>query len=134
MGLRTELDRNERKQAQQNCEEIIRNFRDDPNIANAKKNEGLFAMAEEEAKKQTGAKEEEKKGGAAHQFVLTDSDDMSDDDVLNMSEFMREGGLQDEVERQKEAQRKQKQAEEEKKGLGTNQKAVDEAAEDAVDS
>jgi len=29
MSLRTDLDRNERKQAVQICEEIIRNFRDD---------------------------------------------------------------------------------------------------------
>ena len=29
MSLRTDLDRNERKQAVQICEEIIRNFKDD---------------------------------------------------------------------------------------------------------
>ena len=115
MGLRTDLDRNERKQAVQICEEIIKNFRDDKSAQGGKKtkNQGLFSIVEEQdakAKKaQQKAKEEEKKQGGA-QFVLTDSEDMSDDDGLDMSEFMREGGLQEEQE-----QSRKKKNEEEKK-------------------
>ena len=37
MGLRTDLDRTERKQAVQICEEIIRNFKDDKNEQGKKK-------------------------------------------------------------------------------------------------
>ena len=33
MSLRTDLDRNERKQANQICEGIIKNFKDDPSSA-----------------------------------------------------------------------------------------------------
>ena len=54
-------------------------------------------MEEQDAKnnKKTPAKakEEEKKGNGGPQFMLTDSEDMSDDDGLDMSEFMRQGGL-----------------------------------------
>ena len=99
MGLRTDLDRTERKQAVQICEEIIRNFKDDKNEqGKKKKNQGLFAIVEEQDAKNNKktpakAKEEEKKGNGGPQFMLTDSEDMSDDDGLDMSEFMRQGGL-----------------------------------------
>lgn len=66
MSLRTDLDRNERKQAVQICEEIIRNFKDDKSEQGGKKkNQGLFAIVEEQdakSKKPAKAKEEEKKG------------------------------------------------------------------------
>ena len=56
MTLRTDLDRNDRKQAIRNCEEIIKNYKDDPHAGgNNKKNQGLFAIIEQEdeaAKKQ----------------------------------------------------------------------------------
>ena len=46
MALRTDLERSERKQAIEICEEIIRNFKDNPN-AGSGKNQGLFAIVEE---------------------------------------------------------------------------------------
>ena len=50
MGLRTDLDRNERKQAVQICEEIIKNFRDDKIAQGGKKKQtqGLFSIVEEQ--------------------------------------------------------------------------------------
>lgn len=108
MALRTDLERSERKQAIENCDEIIRNFRDNPNAANGK-NQGLFAIVEEmeEPKNKKGgkkaaakAKEEEEKK-AANAFALSDSSDMEEDNDLNMSEFMREGGLQADIDEQK---------------------------------
>ena len=48
MTLRTDLDRNDRKQAIRNCEEIIKNYKDDPHGGNNKKNQGLFAIIEQE--------------------------------------------------------------------------------------
>ena len=67
MSLRTDLDRTERKQAVHICEEIIRNFKDDPNtVVGKKKTAGLFAIVEdqdEKKKKAAKAKEDEKNNG-----------------------------------------------------------------------
>ena len=139
MALRTDLERSERKEAIRICEEIIRQFRDDPakkkDGKGGTKNQGLFAVVEEmdqpkNASKQKGGAskiEEEKKGGAAaanNNFVLTDSDEMSDeDDEMNMSAFMREGGLDEDI-----ADRKKKAKEEEEE-----RKRKEEAAQKAVD-
>ena len=46
MALRTDLERSERKQAIEICEEIIRNFKDNPNAGKGK-NQGLFAIVEQ---------------------------------------------------------------------------------------
>ena len=51
MALRTDLERGERKEAIRICEEIIRQFRDDParkkDGKGGAKNQGLFAVVEE---------------------------------------------------------------------------------------
>lgn len=126
MALRTDLERPERKQAIQICEEIIKNFKDDKNTAKkgGDKNQGLFAIVEQQAEQQKKAKgkEEEKKGGApANNFVLTDSEDMSDEDEMNMSDFMREGGLQDDIEEQKK-QKKEDEAKKKKEQMAEEDK------------
>lgn len=71
--------------------------------------------------------EEEKKGSAQAQvnnFVLTDSDEVSDDDdEMNMSAFMREGGLDEDIANQKQ---KAKEAEEERKRKEEQEKQAEE--------
>ena len=51
MALRTDLERSERKEAIRICEEIVRQFRDDParkkDGKGGAKNQGLFAVVEE---------------------------------------------------------------------------------------
>ena len=63
--------------------------------------------------------------------MLTDSDEMSDEDDLDMSDFMREGGLEEhkkeeEQKKKEEEMMKKKQEEQEKRGADATEAKGDE--------
>lgn len=63
MALRTDLDRNERKEAIANCLDILVNFRDEAGKKGDKKNQNLFSVveqAEEEQAQKNGKKKQSK--------------------------------------------------------------------------
>lgn len=64
MALRTDLDRNERKEAIANCLDILVNFRDEAGKKGDKKNQNLFSVveqAEEEQAQKNGGKNKQSK-------------------------------------------------------------------------